>query len=436
MTDLSFDLEWVDPEGARGLELRATWARLTLVIAGEPVTRVFDERTRSVRTSIYLPLYPLAEWIATNWWRLLYEVPSPRTSTQNGYQSRHCLAKASEGFAFPDLSLEPLGETVRLSWAGRKLLRTPVEFLGGHTVFLNREMAQEGLERFVDAVLGRLEDGGIEGTLLHQEWRAICNLAPEEETFCRLAGTLGLDPFQLGKEEAEELLDAAEKIPEVLQDEFFSSADPSALLQEAEAVDRALEAVAGTHQGLEPLRRLRESFNAPELPGEPPWKQGYAAAGALRADLGLDGSPLPSFEALSETLGVQRPLLEREVKSVSGLETVDGVVAFDDEQRPGFALRATADEARIFGFCRELFEYLAAPGPDPLLVTRGGTHRQQRNRAFAAEFLLPSEALRDRVRGPVVTYEEVNKIAEAFGVSWAVVSHQLDNHRIARISAD
>jgi hypothetical protein len=78
MPDLALDFEWVDPGGARGPELRATWARLEVVAAGEVITGVLDQNTRSVRHGLFLPLYPVAEWIASNRWRLLYEVRSPR----------------------------------------------------------------------------------------------------------------------------------------------------------------------------------------------------------------------------------------------------------------------------------------------------------------------------------------------------------------------
>jgi Zn-dependent peptidase ImmA (M78 family) len=118
---------------------------------------------------------------------------------------------------------------------------------------------------------------------------------------------------------------------------------------------------------------------------------------------------------------------------VRDLATVDGVMALDDEERPGFAVKGAAEPARRFALCRELFEYLATSPAAPAIVTRGATHRQQRNRAFAAEFLLPSAALRGRFPDKVATIEDVNKVADEFAVSWAVISHQLTNHRIAEI---
>ncbi len=442
MADLTFEFEWVDPGGARGPELRATWARLELTAAGEMITRVLDQQTRSVRDALYLPLYPVAEWIASNWWRLLYEGPSPHLADGNGYSSRHCLAEAGEGFALPALSLEPQGESLRLSWTPRKPLRTPLEFLGGGVSFLDREAVQAGLRELVDAVVGRLEEVGVEGTFLQDEWRALRDLEPDEEEFCRLAATLGLDPFQVPEDLAGKVIEAAEKVPLAVQEEFFASADLEILVEEAGALRETVDAASSPHEGLEPLRELRASFRASGRAGDssvhsaaglPPRKQGYDAARALRADLELDGCPLASFGSLAEALGVGGRALEGDIRTAQRLVTVDGLVALDREERPGFAVKAVTEPARRFTFCRELFEYLATSGSAPAIVTRGATHRQRRNRAFAAELLLPSAALRDRFPDGRATLEEANRVADEFAVSWAVLNHQLENHRIAEI---
>lgn len=362
-------------------------------------------------------------------------------STLRGYSSRHCLAEAGEGFPLPALVLEPQGESLRLSWTGRKPPQAPLEFLGSGVSFLDREAVQAGLRELVDAVVGRLEEVGVEGTYLQEEWRAIRNLEPDEEVFCRLAATLGLDPFQVPEDLAGKVIEAAEKVPSAVQEEFFASADLAGLVEEAGALRETVDAASGPHQDLEPLRELRvqlrgsgrAGFSPVHPAGLPPWKQGYDAARALRADLGLDGRPLPSFGSLAEALGVGGRALEEEIRTARSLVTVDGLVALDREERPGFAVKAVAEPARRFTFCRELFEYLATPGTAPAIVTRGATHRQRRNRAFAAEFLLPSAALRDRFPDGRATLEEANRVAGEFAVSWAVLNHQLENHRIAEI---
>lgn len=71
MSRISIEFDWQDPLSAKGRELRATWADLRITIDGKTVTSVLDTKSKTVRSSIYLPLYPLAEWIAGHWWSLL-----------------------------------------------------------------------------------------------------------------------------------------------------------------------------------------------------------------------------------------------------------------------------------------------------------------------------------------------------------------------------
>lgn len=54
-------------QGVRAPELRSTWARLKAWLDDTCITLAEDVSTGSVRRSISVPLYPLAEWIAFNW---------------------------------------------------------------------------------------------------------------------------------------------------------------------------------------------------------------------------------------------------------------------------------------------------------------------------------------------------------------------------------
>jgi Zn-dependent peptidase ImmA (M78 family) len=59
-----------------------------------------------------------------------------------------------------------------------------------------------------------------------------------------------------------------------------------------------------------------------------------------------------------------------------------------------------------------------------------------RNRAFAAEFLAPAEALRASISQKLVDPHELEVLADRFRVSPFVIGHQLRNHRIATVAAD
>ena len=81
MVRLSFDLDWMEAEGVNGTELAATWASLRIRAGSATVTLALDERASTVRERLFVPLYPLAEWLATNWWALTSEVEARSSTT-------------------------------------------------------------------------------------------------------------------------------------------------------------------------------------------------------------------------------------------------------------------------------------------------------------------------------------------------------------------
>src|SRR5215213_7411918 len=116
MTDFVFDFEWAVPLGARGAELRATWARLAIRVGTRCLSRVLDHEVKTVRDSVYLPLYPLAEWIVTNWWRLLFEIESSERAKDPLYGRRHSLRWAREGYSAPPVSFNAVGDLLQIRW--------------------------------------------------------------------------------------------------------------------------------------------------------------------------------------------------------------------------------------------------------------------------------------------------------------------------------
>jgi len=80
-----------------------------------------------------------------------------------------------------------------------------------------------------------------------------------------------------------------------------------------------------------------------------------------------------------------------------------------------------------------LFEYLTAAKTPSALVTIAGTDRQKCNRAFAAELLASKDWICKRISGTWVGPDEVDEWSDEFGVSTAVVAHQIMNHRLAKM---
>ena len=181
MDSFSIRFEWEQSPGARVAEHDATWARLEIRAADEPITRVEVTRTESLRTAIYVPLYPLAEWIASNWWPLWEEWGTSQS------RARHCLLAAKEGFALPDLTIAPTETKVRLVWRPSACLTEGIAFLSAGECVLDKLMVKEQFRALVDAVLERLELRGAPDLRLAQYWRTVQDSEgdPEQRAFQR-----------------------------------------------------------------------------------------------------------------------------------------------------------------------------------------------------------------------------------------------------------
>ncbi|MBI3929512.1 MAG: hypothetical protein HY319_28475 [Armatimonadetes bacterium] len=301
MNDFAIEHEWADPCGARGPELRATWARLRIDIARQTITEVHDLDSRSIRSSVYLPLYPLAEWIAMNWWPLFYEVPNP---LRRQYSRRHNLAAASEGFALPCLEFRSDGYDLELVWSQVSRRGQRVKFLSHGRHYLRGGLVRRELAKLVRAVLARLEDQEVHDTDLAADWLAIERADESEKIFCRLAGRLGVDPYSLSDLEAEQIIASAQLLQEAVRDEFFSTADFSQLKAQAVQLKALIQDASARESPFGSTRGLLDEALAAKRPST---SQGYEWARALRSRRNLRPADIiGSMEELGGVLGFSR----------------------------------------------------------------------------------------------------------------------------------
>ncbi len=91
-------------------------------------------------------------------------------------------------------------------------------------------------------------------------------------------------------------------------------------------------------------------------------------------------------------------------------------------------LRSKWDTGRRFELARLLGDHLFFGAEAPILpATRAYTFRQKVQRAFAAEFLSPFEAVEDMLKGDF-SPEAVEEAAEHFAVSTVTIETLLLNH--------
>jgi hypothetical protein len=432
MSGLTLDFDWIDPAEAKGPELRATWARFEIRLQGEPITRIIDLGSRSVRSSLFLPLYPLAEWLATHWWFLFHEVETLGRTTSDQYEERHNLRFGAEGFALPSLAIQPLGEQIGLEWKPLRLDAQNVEFTGHGSGYVPVADFRQNLSDLISAVIRRLHEHGIEGSFLEQEWNGLQASDSDERSFCEAAASLGVDPYTLDEGEQSRILEVSELLPASILRDFFETADLGSLPEQASQVLKALASSRKNSANLEPLKDLRAELVSCGLPQGSPWEQGYRFAHELRERLHLNGATLGTLDKLGQALHISGRDLKAAIIRISALPiSLDALVATNSQASPGFALCERSESAVRFAFCRALFEYLSTSEGQPLLVTRARSERQKRNRAFAAELLAPADLLREALPGPVVGDEEMDDLAATFGVSPNVIRHQIENHNLA-----
>ncbi len=432
MTEVCFETEWHDGEGINGAELSATFASLRIDIHGQAVTRVFDLRARTVRDSVYVPLYPLAEWLASHWWFLAYEFENPTKNSDPEFDRRHRLGANTEGYAFPDLTVVSADTRTRLTWDNSSSPWSKIIFLERGQASVEREEFRRACTDLIDRVVRRLSAFDIRDTFLQEEWLAIQTADNEETSFCETAAGLGWDPYDLDELRRSQVLQLATELGH-LCDEAVPVMDTAAPLKDSSAIASALQ--AARPNGLE-LKSLRPLFGAKSLGGYSgrPWEVGYYLARQVRQRLGLDGQPIHTMELLADALNESVQSLEQATRPVAPLNAVrlvDGVVTSGDCNSVSFGLRNARERSRRFLFCRALAEAISSDSD--ALITRGHTERQQRNRAFAAEFLAPSSSLKQRIPRRVVDGEEMDDLAEEFGVSTRVIEYQIENHSIAQV---
>ncbi len=429
---ITFETEWAPADGIRSPELAATWASLLIRIDDFVITRVVDRRAQTVRDRVYLPLYPLAESLASNWWFLLHEVGNP-VRNDDAFRRRHVLASARDGYAFPRIEAVSSGPQTMLSWTSDSLDWAKLEYTATGQIGVETEQFRASCADLVDRVTRRLDACGIEGTFLQEEWQSIQAANPDETMFCKSAAGLGWDPYAVRDSEREAVLRLDKLLDKAIFEEAIAVLDATCLDAEATALAEAFKPANGTCL---PLEYFRAACGRPVALDQhsSPWSAGYALARDARQHLGLNGEPIPTVEALGEALREQSGLVAAatEPRDMGVTDLVNGVVARDTEGLPFFAVGQGPLRNRRFHFCRGLAEMLTSPDSSALL-TKAQSFRQQMTRAFAAEFLAPAAALRTRVDRSVVGHDDVDDLADYFGVSPFVVEHQLQNHQIAKI---
>jgi hypothetical protein len=303
-----------------------------------------------------------------------------------------------------------------------------VLFLSSGSSTLPKPPVKDEFRRLVEAVLERLGSLGVQHSFLASEWRAVLETErdPEQKAFCEKAARLGCDPFAVSGDVAAQIEHVGVLLPEPVVGDFCDAIPLARLTSGAEAVKSFIDTASAIAAEEGQWRELRASIQG--RGAEAPWRSGYNEARALRALLGAGG---PIGGDVGDFL--RREFGSLQVREFDVTPAIDAITAPTRTEAPVFGFRShLREESKRFILCRALSDHLVSGLPS--LVTRGGTEHQQRNRAFAAEFLAPAASLRQRIAGDRVEEEDVEELAQEFQVSDYVIRHQIQNHDLARLA--
>ena len=247
----------------------------------------------------------------------------------------------------------------------------------------------------------------------------------------------GKDPYALKPDEEKLFIRIADSLPEAVLDDFLLLTDWIKMSEGAKWLQKDLDWITRQQGDWSTLKRIRKEVSSPDA-GQLTWNQGYELARYVRKKLGINGvRPPSSYEVIADWLDISLDQFQKSMKFESPLFAGLEAIVWENENRsPGFILKEKGrKENQIFSFCRALCDYFVFPHA-PSLVSGVNTERQKRNRAFAAEFLVPADAVRKAIPGREVSQEDMDEIAYDMGVSSYVIYHQVKNHHLALVSTD
>ena len=366
---------------------------------------------------VLVSVYPLAEGIAMDWWRLF-----------GGRDTWFRLIKHRGGQALPDVRMRFDGTAFEVECRPYDYGNPPIRFPAEATERLERADVENTLARFLERVLDRLDTQGVEESGLRIRWNRVQASRQDtgEAAFCEAAGALGVDPYTASDDDAAFIESSAARFDGEALSEFLAGMrDYSAERDEALAWTQASERRPRYQSRLPAIETIGAVLRGHLRAGERPWARGYRCARAARRALGM------SCETRSTSVSALAKRLE-----APGFRTFPGRTAGIRAlvQRDGDAVRVHLRRGdTLFAFGRAVGDALANPPTARAVVNDlHDASRQACGRAFAAEFLAPVEevlSMRDDGR-------DTPTIAREFGVSASVIERQVENAaRIARACA-
>lgn len=392
------------------------------------LTRNEDTWSQKIRDSVLVSAYPLAAWIVSSWWRLLYE-PLPPTGTKPSvsWKMAHELTAANQGFIWPRVILASDTELMQVwSTASNAVEQQSVRYINSldRPFLVNLLEFEETAKAFIESVLSRLDATGITDTPLAGLWQEVQEELADSyaSQYRRREAELGFDPDECPEDLVEDALNLAEKIG----DETFSEVAPaySKDISEARPLSTTIDELI-QESGFDGKPEVSVDQSTSQEFSKAPWQKANEVASRLRDVIDIEDEPVTD-DQLYDLLGLQKteyeafnPPRQRRI-SIAVPSTKAGFKFHTRKRHPiakRFELARFVGDYLIYGNCGESW----------LANTDLRTSRQKYQRAFAAEFLCPLNSLRAYLDND---YSEsaMEDAAEHFKVSSQTVESILTNN--------
>lgn len=438
---LNFLYDWQDSVSEVRLEShRSTWANLSIGIDDrfftENLSSCSDEEGGNARNFISVSVFPLAEFIAANWWPLLHEPLEKESLLKDttAFKLRHWINKHTDGFAYPTLGIFGSDSSVRIVARPSYIESANIEFPGTSGKInmswegIRRDEVEATLLSFITATEERLPANSDKNWLKDIIARIQHSRADHEEAiYCRCAGLLGADPYDPSDELYNAITKTVDLLGEELAVEMFATAETS------DVVSRVLWIQENTHSTIKKSREtatyangLKNEILTGSLKPGRPWERGYNAAQQLRSLLHImPDDSLTSIDAVTKAL-LDAPA--KVISNIKNMESICGARGVACKSTDGLGLAITQNwRDQKFQLVATFADFLFSKDNEIFLSTGASTDRQKCNRAFAAEFLAPIQGIMEKWSNSESIEANQEKIAQSFGVSTYIVRYQIQN---------
>lgn len=154
--------------------LERTTGYMTIRAGDFSLTRNENTLTGEISDSVLVSAWPLAKFLARNWWRLNYEQMAEGSRPSLSWRMAHEIPSIGYGFIWPSITISPLeDDCIRIS-------SRPTEGKYSHIRYISQPLEidvpilkfQRSIETFINEVLMILEDKGLDRSL-ESIWREL-----------------------------------------------------------------------------------------------------------------------------------------------------------------------------------------------------------------------------------------------------------------------